>query len=195
MSSTLFLYGQVAEKFGSKHHFKVDSLADCIVMLGSNYSKAEMKKEFGNQDFEIIRNDKRIGQDDIHMKFDTDNEFHLVPIVAGAGNSKGIWQIVAGVALIAISFYAPAAAYPGYSILTAGTIGTLGASLVLSGIGTMMAPSLEADYGSREDKQKPSYVFNGPLNVTEQGATIPLGFGEFICSSIVIGTELQNEDI
>lgn len=194
MSSSLHLYGPLAEKFGSTHNFAVDSLGDCIVMLTTQFSKAELKKEFSMHDFELIRNDDGLGRENIKLGFKGPNEFHLIPIALGS--DKGVFNFIAGVALIAISFYIPPAGALGYGILTAGTVGMFGVGLLLSGIGYMMAPPIDSDYSDRNQvDERPSYVFNGPVNSTEQGVVIPLVCGEFMCGSVVIASELQNEDI
>ncbi len=193
-SSTLYLYGSIAEGLGAVHKFAVDSLADCIVMLGAQHSKAKLKHLFSQHDFELIRNGKGFDKDDVRLNLKVENEFHLMPLALGA--DKGTFNIIAGIALIAVAFFIPPAGALGYGILTAGTVGMLGFGMVLTGIGMIMAPSMDSSYSQRNDVDKrPSYVFNGPINSTAQGSTIPLVCGEFICGSIVIASELQNEDI
>jgi len=194
MASNLYLYGPVAEKFGAKHTFEVDSLSDCIVMLQTQFSKAELKKEFSMHDFELIRNDDELNKDDVKINFSDDNEFHLIPVAMGASD-KGIFNIIAGIVLIAVSFYIPPAGALGYGILTAGTVGMFGVGLLLSGIGMVTNPVQDDITDRNQVDERPSYVFNGPVNSTEQGGVVPIGFGEFICGSIVIASELQNEDI
>jgi len=193
MSSKLYLYGKIGEKFGKEHNFAVESLSDCIVMLSTQFDKVEIKNEFCKHDFELIRNDKKFNANDVKMKFDTDSEFHLIPAVAGSG--KGVFNMIVGAALIGAAFFIPEAGVFGLGILTGASVGLMGAGLFLSGL---TYKAIEVDnYSDRNDStQKSSYLFsNGPVNVTEQGAVVPIGFGEFYCGSVVIGSELQTEDI
>ena len=192
--STLYLYGEISKKFGKIHRFKVDSLTDCIAMLSTQFDKAEIKEWFSKYDFELVKDRKKFDKEKIRMKFEKeDNHFHLIPVTIGA--SKGIFNVIAGIALVAVSFFVPAAGVFGAGILTQSSIAMLGIGMALYGVGQMLAPSLISDYSNREKPDnRPSYVFNGPVNVTEQGATIPVGFGEFFCGSIVIASQLENED-
>lgn len=195
--SNLHLYGPIAETFGAKHTFEAESVTDCIALLTTSFDKAKIKEEFSKYDFEIIRGNKETGKsldkETVLFNYAGENDFHLVPVVAGSG--KGTLNIIAGVFLLAAAFIMPAAGILG-GILTPSTVGMMGVGLILSGVGLLMSPTPTVnDYSSRNDNRIQSYLFNGPVNVTEEGATIPLVFGEFMCGSITIASEINNEDI
>ncbi len=155
-----------------------------------------MRSEISKYGFEIVKGDRDTGMhlDDetIKCQYGGENDFHLIPMAEGA-DSKGIFQVVLGVVLIAAAIFVPALAPIAFQV------GVLGAGMVFSGIGTLMAPTPnvgDVGYADRQSvAENPSYLFYGAVNVTEQGATIPLCYGEFICGSVVIGSELNTEDI
>jgi len=67
---------------------------------------------------------------------------------------------------------------------------------VLSGIAGLLspAPSLSSmAYNDRENPEdRPSYIFNGATNTTEQGTIIPLLYGESFVGSKVVSTRLDS---
>jgi len=72
----------------------------------------------------------------------------------------------------------------------AGTMAvSFGASLVLGGLAQMLA----------KNPQKPndsaSYLFNGPVNTTEQGNAVPVLYGRLIIGSQVISASLSAYDL
>jgi predicted phage tail protein len=73
----------------------------------------------------------------------------------------------------------------------------LGLAMFASGILQMLSPTPEIpDYSGREKPDsRPSYLFDGPVNTTEQGGPIPLIYGEVLVGSTIISTSLDVEDI
>jgi predicted phage tail protein len=104
-------------------------------------------------------------------------------------NSKGIWQIVAGVVLVVVGAVLTATGYG-----SAGGIQLIlfGASLVLGGIATLLAPSPP---GTNTDKQKSSYLFSNPVNVARQGGPVSILIGELHIGSTVVSASLEATDI
>jgi predicted phage tail protein len=144
-----------------------------------------------------------------------------VPVPTGAGKGKGIGKIVLGVALIAASVFmagtttAAAAAAAGSTTaaeaaiaggtaaggsllgLSFGQMASFGLTMVLGGVSQLLtvAPKVN-DYSSRNaPDQRPSFLFNGPVNVSEQGGPVPLVYGRVRVGSIVVSSGLKAEQI
>jgi predicted phage tail protein len=136
---------------------------------------------------------------------------HFVPTVAVAGGqSRSAGKIIVGVILIGAAlvlapmtggFSAGMAAYAigGSTMgLTFGNIVMLGASMILAGASALMTQGPN-DGASPEDKarpdDRPSFIFNGIVNNTQQGSPVPLVYGEHLVGSIVVNASINSEDI
>jgi predicted phage tail protein len=139
---------------------------------------------------------------------------HIVPATAPrGGDGGGIGKIIAGVVLVgaalvfapigAIGFGAAmgAGAFGGAAFgMTYGSIALLGASMVLSGVAGMLSQSSPQQSAARPEEQtrpedRPSFLFNGAVNNTQQGLPVPLIIGTHLTGSIVISGGLNAEDI
>jgi len=190
--SKLHLYGPLADKFGKEFEFEAESLTDCIGMLQVIFNPAEVKKEFAKYSFGVVRGktgnkdiEEQLTYNTISLKYGEDNDYHLIPIIEGA-DAKGWIQTILGIVLIVVG-----AIYDNLYMVQ------LGIAMAFGGVAQLLAPSPNlTDYDDNNSNiNKPSYVFQGAINVTEQGATIPLCYGKFICGSIVIASELETEHI
>lgn len=115
------------------------------------------------------------------------------PLGAAGASTMG----AAGAATASGSFALGSTAFTvaGASI-TYGSIAMFGAALMFSGVASMMAGSATSNYGDRDSPdQRASFLFNGPVNVTEQGNSIPLVYGRFRTGSVVASSGLTVEQI
>ncbi|RWI74785.1 hypothetical protein [Mesorhizobium sp.] len=88
-------------------------------------------------------------------------EIHLIPQFAG-GKSGGFLQILLGVALVAVGWFA------GIGFLL-----QAGALIFLGGISQLLMPAPDA-----EDNEKKSRYLGAPKNTVEIGTRIPILYGE-----------------
>lgn len=85
--------------------------------------------------------------------------------------------------------------------LSYGTIALIGAGLTIAGISAVTAPRLDLkpgkeNYDSRElADQRPSFLLNAPMNRFEQGAPVPVVYGQIRTGSVVVSLGLTNEAI
>jgi predicted phage tail protein len=189
------LYGSLAKTFKEKYDYdpknidiKVNSVQEVMKALEANFNgfKDLIKKSgfYRVTRGESFRKGKDVSEDEVQMSF-KDEEWRIMPLPAGAGGKGGLFTAIAGVVLIAVG---AVASYFGY-----GAIGVplmkLGLAMVIGGVAQMLAPQPgTADYGDREIDKKPSYLFNGPVNTSQPGVTIPVVYGEsFIGSSFISG--------
>lgn len=213
----IYLYGHLAEEFGKHFRLSVRSAAEAIRALEANFP-GKFFKSIRDGEYQIQRNviDPGIPEDQLKMNLST-SEIHIVPVLAGAKGSKGkgIMTAVLGVALIAAAIaFAPAAAAGSgflganlgasviggtglFSSLTFGQVALWGVSLALSGVSSLLTPTpkvSQSSYSNRErPEERPSFLFNGAVNTTEQGGPVPLVYGQMRVGSVVIAGGLNAE--
>jgi len=92
------------------------------------------------------------------------------------------------------------AAVAGFIGLTAGTFAFTAAAFIVNfaltyAINALLAPSIDApDFASDESERSNNIYFNGGVNTENQGAPLPIVYGECRCGSIVIATGLDTEE-
>ena len=156
--------------------------------------------------FHIVKGDLSNGFDMaankpcLQLIYPDDDTFHIMPAIEGAGGDNGWWSVVIGVVLIAATWYAGGAGGAFTGIIEAGgtvyEVGmALGVALALSGIAQLMSPTPQiSNDGTQGEEEKPSFVFNGPVNRTEQGGPVTLVYGEIITGSVVAGGSIDAEE-
>jgi predicted phage tail protein len=108
---------------------------------------------------------------------------------AGEGAAAGGGAAAAG-------GFSAAMAAPAFAGLTVGQVAFIGASIALGGVSALLAPNPSAPggYESRAD-DRPSFLFSGVVNVSEQGVAVPLCYGLFLCGSVVISSGLEIQEL
>lgn len=187
---TVILSGELGRKYGRRHRFAIESPAEAVRALCANF------KDFKTH---LIESDKRgVGYrvlvggadqkpEDFHHP-SSRAEIRIVPVIGG--RKSGIWQVVAGAALIAASFF-----IPGGEIVAGLTYSSLafsvGVSLALGGVAQMLAPQPKTSAG----KNQASYEFSGPVNTTAQGVPVPVGYGRLIVGSAVVSAGITVDQV
>ena len=110
----------------------------------------------------------------------------IVPVIEGADADIGM--IIAGVVLIAASFFVPGAFFPAAMIM-----GGLG--LIAAGVINLLStpPKLEDFKGA---SKRGAYLFDGPENTVGEGGPVPLVYGQLLVGSQTIATtyNISNEN-
>lgn len=128
----------------------------------------------------------------------------IVPILKGRGSDIGAWLLIIGLVIVAavFTFGFSTAATPGlvgaYGAVQGSAVAsfflTLGATIALSGLAQLVAPSQKFDNQEREEN-KPSYIFNGAVNTYRQGNPVQVGFGgPLTLGSQVVSAGILNVD-
>lgn len=109
--------------------------------------------------------------------------------VMGAGTTTSIaWASTGGMSATAFSVLG--------ANITYGSVAVFGAALMFSGVSTLLGYNQKSNYSSRESPdQRASFFFNGPVNVSEQGSSIPLVYGRCRTGSVVVSAGLTIEQI
>ena len=196
------LYGELAKFLGEKTlEAEVNNAAQAIRFLVVNFPKLE--KHMADRYYRVLVDKWELDEKELHYPSGA-SDIKIVPVVGGAGGNTG--QILLGAALIGVSFMFPGAGIFGKAgaELTGGVvtgtmakIGTItsviGASLVLNGIATMLAP-VETIPEENQDPRR-SFNFSGIQNTSRAGVPVPVIYGELIVGSVVISAAIENEQV
>jgi predicted phage tail protein len=208
MKRDIYLHGILAQEFGE--HYSLDCASTAEAARGLGVQLPGFMPTVRQHNFKIVivgqQDDKwLLGQEHLNFNLGNCREVHFVPVVGGAGGDDGVGKIVAGVAIAAVAV--AGAVYTGGASLSAlgGTIGAtgisygqvaaLGVSIALSGVSQALAPSPQGLGGQDRPEERPSFVFNRPVNTTEQGNPIPLVYGRFKVGSQVISSGISVEQL
>ena len=101
--------------------------------------------------------------------------FHILPAFFGSKKGGGFFQILIGAVLIAASFAFPAGALIGSTLMS------MGASMVLGGLLSFMAPSPNRNDQNNQKGSDPeaSKYLAATGNTTAHGTRIPVVYGRF----------------
>ena len=188
------VYGALRKRLGQcRFEFDVATPAQAIKALCVNFPGLEkwfIDSEKDGVGYRVAVSKEKVTEQDVSsllMPFSDKEVFSITPVVAGAGRGTG--QILAGVALVALTLV------PG-GLPIAGTlatkIGLLGGSLILSGIATAISP--QPDMGlerGREAAKLESFVFNNVVNTSKQGLPVPIAYGRVFVGSAVLSSGLD----
>lgn len=193
------VYGRLA-KFLGQRVFKADvaSAAEAVRFLVVNFPQLE--KHMTDQHYRVSVGKYDLTLDELHDPAGQ-QEIKVVPVLTGAGATG---RIIAGVALIALSFALPGAQLGLFGLgqigLTAfaAPVLAIGASLALSGVAQLLTPTPKINQpGTPQDNNDPrkSYSFSGIQNTSRQGTPVPIVYGETLVGSVVISAGIDTVQV
>lgn len=142
--------------------------------------------------YAIFRNRENVGEDRLTMSGTT--EIRIVPVISGSKSS--LMSIVSGVVLIVAGAFISTLSFGGAAPIGGAMIG-MGVGMVLGGVAQMLSPTPKM--GSQQEQaateNKPSYLFNGAFNSTQQGVPVPVVYGTHLVGSSVIAVGTWAEAI
>ena len=203
MLKTVVLHGAFGSRFGRRHRLDVASPLDAIralSVLQPGFMQALVAYRPG---FRIVLDRVPLSTRE-ELALPGREIIRIVPVVAGAGG--GIGQIFIGVALVVGAFFTGGAdlalapeATLGFTLTTT-TLGgmalSFGATLILGGLSQMLAQTPDtSNRGQGQGLDSASYLFNGPVNTTQQGNPVPILYGRLIIGSQVVSASVQAYDI
>lgn len=193
---TVRLAGELGEKFGAEWQLDVCTPAEAIRAIGANrpgfHAHLIASQERGVA-YAVLLDSQDIGEAQLSMPCGRE-VIHIVPQVAGAGSGL---RMILGVALIAASPYLPAGPLiSGFSFSVSSIASSIGLNLLLGGVAQMLAgdpkPPASAD---QAPEGVPSYFFNGPATTTQQGAPVPVGYGELIVGGYPVSAGVRSDNV
>lgn len=198
--TTIYLYGEMAVKFGRTWKLAIDSPAEAIRAIEAN-KPGLISYLAGAEDrgvkFKVTVNGKRATcENDLQIQREA-KTIRISPVVAG--NKDGLGQLFVGLALVALSFGTSLPILGGAlsasigAMTVANYIGALGVGMAIGGVASLVAgvPKLD-NYAERNDK--PSYLFTGPANVVAKGDCVPLIYGKVHAPVRIISAGIYSED-
>lgn len=185
----ILLSGSLAQKFGRKHDRLLETgtireVSSALVNTIPGFEDFIRESARKGLRYAIFRNRENVGEDQFTLSGTT--EVRIVPVIAGS-KSGGLLQTIVGAVLIVAGLF-----------ITGGTFGAgapfgsamimMGASMVLGGVMQMLSPVPKAPSQQEQGvtENKPSYLFNGAFNSTQQGLPVPVVYGKMLVGSSVV---------
>lgn len=192
-SVTLRFYGSLRE-YGSRFDVHADTAREALHLIISQIEG--IKSRFIDKHFQLRVAKSDVNQSELEyyaLKELRDGDvIHVVPRVLGAGGNA--FGVIAGAALIAFSLTNPA----GWAMLavastTLGSVAfSMGVALIIGGVAGMLTRQPKMTTGGTQEDGK-NYSFNNLANVTQQGTSIPLCYGEITIGAQVISQGISSE--
>ena len=191
------VYGALRKRLGRcRFEFDVATPAQAIKALCVNFpglDKWLIDSERDGVGYRVAVSKTKATEDDMSplvMPFSEREVFSITPVIAGAG--RGIGQILAGVALIAVSIAVPAATFGLKSMLG---VGLFGGSLLVQGIGQAISPQPGLDSTLDESVELESFSFSNVVNTSRQGLPVPIAYGRVFVGSAVLSSGLDVDQL
>lgn len=195
----IYLHGSLGEKYGKAFDLDVRTAGEAIRALSANFSDFQTTLRDGA--WHVVRGKKpatgiELGVEDISSFNLGKGDLHIVPAVAGSKKNGGLLKVILGAVLIgaAFMFTGGALSAPLMGGALGGITGTqmalMGAAVAVAGISSMLAPEEKAS-----DDDESSHTMAGPGNTYDQGAPVPLVYGEVITGGVLISGGVDIERI
>ena len=210
------VYGALRKRLGQcRFQFEADTPAQAIKALIANFPGLDKWLIDSEQDgigYRVTIGKEKIGEAEagtLLLPWSERDVFSITPVIAGAG--QGVGQILAGIALIALSFvsfggtaFAGAGGAGGLAIFggTGAAWGSaalfgLGSFLVMGGVAQMLspAPTFSGFERGKEAARLESFNFSGITNTVQQGMPVPICYGRCYIGSAVISSGLDVDQL
>lgn len=190
MLRTIRIYGRLA-KFLKRRKFRAEvaTAAEAVRFLLANFPQLEAELTKGHYRVSVGGYD--LAEAELHDPAGQ-QDIRIVPVVAGAG---AVGRIIAGVALIALSFFIPGSIAIFGTALSTIAFG-VGVSLAIGGVAQLLTPVPTVPQGldSQNDPRK-SYSFSGIQQTSRQGVPVPIVYGETLVGSVVISAGVDTVQV
>ena len=189
------VYGALRKRLGQcRFEFDVATPAQAIKALCVNFpglDKWLIDSEKDGVGYRVAVSKEKVTDRDLTpllMPFSDKEVFSITPVITGAGQGTG--QILAGLALIAVSVIVPAAAFGLTSMLG---VGLAGGSLLLGGIAQAISPQPELSglEDGPEAARLESFSISNVVNTSRQGLPVPIAYGRVFVGSAVLSSGLD----
>jgi predicted phage tail protein len=195
------LLGELGRKFGRKYSFMATSPKDVFSALCHQLEgfKEYMSNAHENGiGFRLVDGDPG-GMDYANLLMGC-RKLIIAPIISGGGT---IGRILIGVALVALAFIPGVGTATSVAIAAGAKAGfttvgsllfSLGTSLVLSGVASLLTPPV-SNPKSDTDK-KDSFLFDRAAELTTQGNPVPILYGRFLAGSpLIISSAITTQQV
>lgn len=181
----VILYGPMRAKFGKSFMLDVASPLEAFKALFAVVPgfKAWFKHQAMNGSaYHILVGKYNISQEELGMNFNNLEPIRIAPTISGSKNTKILGALLVVVGAVVFWFTGnPSVAMAGIGMMAAG-------------VAMMLVPSLKAPSPNENATNKPSQVFDGPVNVTTPGNPVPILYGELEVGSVVVSAGIYTDD-
>ena len=202
MLSKIKVYGRLARFLGQRtFEAEVKTPIDTFRFLLANFP--DLERHMADQNYCVKVGKYDIDETELFNPMGQ-QEIKIVPVVTGS--IGGFKRILAGIALISIAVFNPAAGLglgQGTSAFLFGTsggaalaaaAGNLGIYLALSGATQMLSP-VPTPPGVSDEPQSQNFSFSGIQNTSRAGVAIPIIYGEIFSGSLVVSAGIDTVQI
>lgn len=193
------LYGALAKFIGHRVlEADVATAAEAVRFLVANWP--ELERHMADQYYRVHTAGDDLTLEELHHP--ASGDIKIIPVIGGAGGSFG--QILAGIALIGISFLLPgagifgtaslfgnvtAAAGAAFGVGLGTALSTVGLSLVLGGVAGLLTPTPKVAKDDNDPRK--SFSFSGIQNTARVGVPVPVVYGEMLVGSVVVSAGID----
>lgn len=183
----IYLYGQLREMCGGHEMVRIaaNDMATVVSGLTSRFG-SKIKPFITQNKWQICFDDPdsdSVGEDVVHQIKDV-SDIHMFPAIEGSGK---VGKIILGVVLIVVG-----AVYGYYTGDWASAIQIMGMGVGLI-INAMLTPKAQSERAAPEERA--SFIFNGAVNVIEQGGAVPVVCGRIRTGSTLVSAGISTEQI
>lgn len=161
----VILHGRLAKFADGPIEIKATNVFEAIEAVSRQLEGFQPNAKTGKARIKVIGYET---QDSLYSDIPEDAVLEVVPQLNGGKSGNAWMQILAGVALIGVSFI------PGIGTFAAGIAMKVGAMLVLGGLSQLLSPQPEND----KDEQVKSRYLGAPGNTVQIGTRIGILYGE-----------------
>lgn len=185
----ILLSGSLAKAFGREHFRQLETGTTQEAFSAIKHTIAGFEDFIRTQArlgmrYAIFRNRENVGVDRFTLSGTT--EIRIVPVIAGS-KSGGLFSIVAGAVLIVAGAFISGLSFGGAAPI-GGLMIKVGIAMVIGGVVQMLTPVPKTPSQQEQavTENKPSYLFNGAFNSTQQGLPVPVIYGKMLVGSSVV---------
>ena len=206
------VYGALKKRLGQgRFEFDVATPAEAVRALCANFPGLQKWIIDSEQDgigYKVKVGKEAIEEDSLeafHYPWSERDVFSIRPVLTGAGRGWG--RVLVGALMIGAAIYlGPAGAgFMGAGKVAAGSsfvmgaaastfIGSLGASIALSGVAEMISPIPKMP-DMKEANNLQNYSFSGVTNTAQVGTPIPIAYGRLYVGSSVVSSGLDVDQV
>lgn len=199
MLTTVILGGPLGKKYGRRFEFMLHRPIDAIKALHCNFPDfVETMQGYADKGMEFRITDLSNGRRDLSLDESTTlnrpKVLRLAPVVAGASEqtAKANTQLAIA-AVLAVAAIALSGGTAAPWVVQA--MAAMAVSFAIQGaLGHYAAHQSKKNKNEQKEKN-PSNLFSSQENVTEAGGPVPVGYGEMMIGSTVIGVAYEVYDM
>jgi predicted phage tail protein len=179
----ILLYGHLGQRFGRRHQYAVRTPAEAMRALRANHRGFDAALREFDGGYRVMRGYDEVRRGGLQDPSGQAETLRIVPMVGGAGVGEAVTWIIAEHLAISVGAFEIIAFVVDVAV-----------TMALSGVAqSLFAPSTSS--AQERPENKPSQIFNGPVNTTAQGNPVPVCYGRLRVGSQVVSAGLSVEQI